>query len=828
MAHFTWLNDMKKKALEEKMADGKRMVGFAVIPVKARFMGYGEDNQFQKNMPVKMVRTMNGPRMIHEGEAQIENPNGQVTVIPQKDLQRMEHKYRIPGYAEGGEYNTEPVQVNPIQYEQPKFETPVLPKNLQTIQPINAPPPIETPRLPTNLQLNQPINTPTFEPPKLPTIENVQTVPKYEVPTSAFEPPKLPSAPVTTTVKPSVDTNATKIQNAEDYYRKIAMGRINDISRGDFSAVNPMMQRNLDALRKTINTQNLVQGQQSAQQNISPEVAAARMAMAKASGEQSMAGATADIVNARLQEQERATENLAAQSLAGKQFELSKEGQEWQKDIGEKYYNLAREKQTTEKEEFEKTHALSEETLDWNKLIGTKYFDLAYNKQGYDQKVDAINSLLATKDPTNIAQASNLFRDLYPGTTLNVDQMIKDIGTERFAQATKDMATVANTFKTWDEAKNTAEGLKLIETLGGEGNARQLFESSQINAIDEDWRAITDSGFFQGLEEPDQLLLKNFFTASLTGSSNWDIVPQFSVRDTNGNLIQNFNTQEDADKFIATNQEKGYTVIPGSRIAPKNTYGGVGGEEGIGTTSITDPFSPEANTVLKNPDDPNYQTVLNARIAKIKETGDYSSLSGVPSTDPVYKALLGQSTNFDESFTVGDSHQRTFNYAPKEGEVFTYNGQLYKSQGSESVEVDNRMRDRLTAINLRDNTPMTWTAGMGPSGPIMTDVKEIVGKPTDPKYQELLADSPVFDAKNGSTMSVKRIAGAFPLATISFKDAPDINSYFTYNNKLYYVTSQPRTQSIDDRTNVQYFDAIDVASNKTITIDSTGNWTKGA
>jgi hypothetical protein len=69
------------------------------------FTGYGQDGKLQPLMPTRLVQTTRGPLMLHEGETTMQNPNGSITVVPQKKLAEMEQQKRIPGMAEGGTYD---------------------------------------------------------------------------------------------------------------------------------------------------------------------------------------------------------------------------------------------------------------------------------------------------------------------------------------------------------------------------------------------------------------------------------------------------------------------------------------------------------------------------------------------------------------------------------------------------------------------------------------------------------------------------------------------------------------------------------------------------
>jgi hypothetical protein len=66
--------------------------------------GDGGDGQVQTSNPTSMVQTKTGPLMIHEGEGTVENKDGSVTVVPQKQLADMQKNLNIPGMETGGTY----------------------------------------------------------------------------------------------------------------------------------------------------------------------------------------------------------------------------------------------------------------------------------------------------------------------------------------------------------------------------------------------------------------------------------------------------------------------------------------------------------------------------------------------------------------------------------------------------------------------------------------------------------------------------------------------------------------------------------------------------
>ena len=99
--NMKWLQQKKELAKQAKLQQQKPNPGYFASPFSMRYnTGYGEDGINQPNNPVMKVNTMNGQRMIHEGEELRPMSNGQVEVVSQKQL-RDEELNGIPGYQQG-------------------------------------------------------------------------------------------------------------------------------------------------------------------------------------------------------------------------------------------------------------------------------------------------------------------------------------------------------------------------------------------------------------------------------------------------------------------------------------------------------------------------------------------------------------------------------------------------------------------------------------------------------------------------------------------------------------------------------------------------------
>lgn len=204
----------------------------------------------------------------------------------------------------------------------------------------------------------------------------------------------------------------------------------------------------------------------------------------------------------------------------------------------------------------------------------------------WERNLQYSNMLLQSQDPDNIVKAQRILKELFPfmgyDVTFDVDQLINDIGAERFAGALTDMATLASTYDTWEEAKASAEGLNLIETLGGgwedsEGNAARMFQGLKWNELDKEWDAIEQSKRYQNLLRTDPEaaeLISQTFTKGLTGELEFDIKPVYNVTDETGKFVQSFDNIVDANKFLGENADKGYIVNESSNYIYKDIVSG--------------------------------------------------------------------------------------------------------------------------------------------------------------------------------------------------------------------------------------------------------------
>lgn len=303
-----------------------------------------------------------------------------------------------------------------------------------------------------------------------------------------------------------------------------------------------------------------------------------------------------------------------------------------------------------------------------NDVFGTKltpedYMDIrrttAFGRTEWERNLTAANMLMQTESTENILAASDMYEELFPGTTFNMRQLITDIGSERFVQGVTDLATLAATFDTWGEAEVAAERMGLFDSLGmdGQSGARELFQSLKINQIDEEWSAIEDSDFYQKLlrDDPEAAdLIANTFSAGLSGELEFDIEPVYNVTDSQGRLVKSFNNIAEAEKYKAENNTQNYSieedknyivkdVVSGNTVTVNNGEVVNDNKGGEATFNADNLWSEDNYEVLNDPGNNNFLSALSQLTDNVITTKRSKLLRNAVNDNPKLKEFLKNS-----------------------------------------------------------------------------------------------------------------------------------------------------------------------------------------
>jgi len=336
-----------------------------------------------------------------------------------------------------------------------------------------------------------------------------------------------------------------------------------------------------------------------------------------------------------------------------------------------------------------------------------------FGQTQWNKDLSAMNMLLQTQDPENIKRAEKMFAELFPGADIDFQQLVDDVGRDRFAQGMSDMATLASTFDTWEEAQGAIEGMGLRDTLGmSTGGIGDLFYSLKINQIDEEWSTIEDSGYYQTLlrDDPDAAqLIQDTFSAGLTGELEFDINPVYEILDENGRIVNSFDNIKDAEGFLTENPDANYSVNEGKNYIYKNISTGDtvvvnNGENGENET-VESGYEDFLDTIPEGITPPDYYEWKNLGGSDIRTYDDYLSKNTFAEIDnieiesygdllkPKASDALFRAWNKDEDAVKGS----TYYYEIPDKDRLSEHVKFTYEKGAEGTDVSDALKNELDA-----------------------------------------------------------------------------------------------------------------------------------
>lgn len=269
---------------------------------KSEFTGYGEDGVLQPNKPVSMIDTNQGVRMIHEGEILKTRPNGNMAVIPaknvtQEELSKIEAVGKVPGYQSGvnfdGSLPTLKAPENQVVAAPPMYS-----KVIKTPDPISATPV-------GSITVKAPETKPIIAPPDKNLL--IPMTPKPE-PVSKYTP--VPIA------KPE--------PTAEDIARKKAMDVITGYAVGDSPYQRALANQTMTGVGAATAASNAATKMELGQAGADKGTMTTASQVAARDAQSAMSKTAAQLALGAQQEQLSAAGTLASQAASGQAAEYSK------------------------------------------------------------------------------------------------------------------------------------------------------------------------------------------------------------------------------------------------------------------------------------------------------------------------------------------------------------------------------------------------------------------------------------------------------------------------------------------------------------------------
>ena len=588
---------------------------------------------------------------------------------------------------------------------------------------------------PPNFQVNQfkPQETAATETGTQRTTPNFQT---NQFSPNAAVPPATTPAETTPATEPASPTGQS--------YMDRAMARLMDIMDNGSPAQRAAAQKRIDELKASQAVSERVSGFEAAQSGVSPEVAAARKALGRSVSGAQLANTEAQLGIEEMQQRESAAREIAGLAPTVQNMELDrakyKDTADWkayetaiaagdfttaaaayqrvtgkpidmtQMQTYQKYLNTKQEQDVT-------TGALNITALQntigtasWNQMqnMVNDGADLAtvnsyLTSQGkapltadqfsgildatplgertFNRSITSAGLLLQAGGKENIKKAAAVYNNAFPGLGLDFNNLITEDKAATFSKGMASLSQYVAAGLDYEEAHRAMLNDGTFDMLGlSTPEVEKLYRGLKVNTIDEQWSAISESQWYQGLPAEDQKDMQTFFSAVLSGRLDYSVQKEYTVTAKDGSVTTKYMSSEDAKKYALANKDSTVVATGKTKVVPANikstggggvalpdvpsgknqgdmwsgtgdnvghvyTVGADGETAEVKMPKDTELWGEDANKIiaLGETGNPYYKKIQEKRIAAIKDDPDnfdLTNISNLPPDDPVYKAAM--------------------------------------------------------------------------------------------------------------------------------------------------------------------------------------------
>ena len=300
----------------------------------------------------------------------------------------------------------------------------------------------------------------------------------------------------------------------------------------------------------------------------------------------------------------------------------------------------------------------------------------------WERNMSYAKTLLEMEDGTgtNSAEAAKLFNNAFPGIGIDFSKVVTKQKAATFGQGMSQLSDLVAAGMDYNAAIDVMKKNGTLDMMGmDEAGVEKVYRGLKVNAIDEQWKGISESDWYKGLKPEEQTDMSDFFTAVLSGKLDYNVQKEYTVTGKDGTTkTMYFNTEADANSYgtkngatiVATGKSKvspvtdvlGGTGSTGSQTNPVEVPSGVseGGyfnkngktytvDANNNATEVTkvpdNIWGTEATAIIKSGGDMATQ-LADARATAITDgTKDWKTIKSVD--DPVYKAMIESGTGVD-------------------------------------------------------------------------------------------------------------------------------------------------------------------------------------
>lgn len=163
-------------------------------------------------------------------------------------------------------------------------------------------------------------------------------------------------------------------------------------------------------------------------------------------------------------------------------------------------------------------------------------------ERNWGRQLSMAETLLATPDPAgnNLGKAAVILSDLY-GVDIDFSQLLTEQNAETFSNGLAQMSTYVELNMNTDAALEAMKADGTLAMLGGdEALATKLYNTSRVNSLDQEWKEIESSQYYQDLlnssDPADQqraTAIKEFNHLAKMGLLDYDTMYEYQVYDGN-------------------------------------------------------------------------------------------------------------------------------------------------------------------------------------------------------------------------------------------------------------------------------------------------------
>lgn len=187
----------------------------------------------------------------------------------------------------------------------------------------------------------------------------------------------------------------------------------------------------------------------------------------------------------------------------------------------------------------------------------------ALGERNWGRKLAAANMLLA--NPGTADQAAQVYEDIFPGVDFDFTKLKDTQKSEAFASGLSELAGYVTAGMDQKIAVAALKASGSLDLMGlSDMDAAQLYDSMQVNALDEEWNVVEESALYKGLNDQEKADMREFFEAKLLGKLDYTTMHEYEVTDKNGVVTTIYGKDStEADKAAAKN---GGTVKDTGRV----------------------------------------------------------------------------------------------------------------------------------------------------------------------------------------------------------------------------------------------------------------------